>query len=275
MPSGISISLTNMQNAINASYSSTTNERPNNGFTTRIVQEERRNEAYENIFNARLVLNHAASNSTRVKSLLTDIQTKATTAADASTSTTDRATLVSEINTIAARINDRIEVAQYEDSPLLDGSFSGENRLKFVTGLTTNVDTQLPDYIDLQSNSDNVEIASTDDDSGELIAQYNGSELTSDTETLIFSKFENEVAEAIDLVSITISDTSQVTGRLDARVARLADRELLQTESDEMQSPQTTMQKLVDSLNSNPISSLQVQGNLTTGGFIRLLNSNA
>lgn len=263
----------NMQSAIASSKLRSSDTTLGSGFAARIVQADRRNDAYENIFNARVVLDHASGNANRIKNLLTDIQTKATTAADTTTNTSDRATLVSEINAIAERINSRIQEAQYDENPLLDGTYSGEDRLKFVTGLTTNVDTLLPDYVDLQSESDNLDIASSNEDSGTLSAQFNDIDLTSKTEELIFSKFENEIAKAIDLVNTKIGETEDVTSRLDARVARLKDRELIQDDVNAMQLPQTTMQKIVDRLNSNPIASLQVQGNLTTGGFIRLLNS--
>jgi len=286
MSTGVSVSLSNMQSAIRYSTTASNNSDAEvdaqvdsdrlfgSGISIDIVQEERRQEAYDNIFDARVVLTNASSTISRIGTLLADIQTKATTAADSDTTTTERAALVVEINDIAERINSRIANFQYEENPLLDGTYSGENRLSFITGLTTNVDTLLPNYIDLQSESDNIQLAEADEDTGSLTVQFNGEDLTDETEELIFSKFENEVAKAIELIDTKNDETTEVADRLDTRVERLADTVYMDYRLDDLEAPQTTMQKLVEELNTNPMTALQVQGNISLEGFVQLLNSN-
>jgi len=286
MSTGVSVSLSNMQSAIRYSTAASNNSDAEvdaqvdsdrlfgSGISIDIVQEERRQEAYDNIFDARVVLTNASSTISRIGTLLADIQTKATTAADSDTTTTERAALVVEINDIAERINSRIANFQYEENPLLDGTYSGENRLSFITGLTTNVDTLLPNYIDLQSESDNIQLAEADEDTGSLTVQFNGEDLTDETEELIFSKFENEVAKAIELIDTKNDETTEVADRLDTRVERLADTVYMDYRLDDLEAPQTTMQKLVEELNTNPMTALQVQGNISLEGFVQLLNSN-
>ena len=241
---------------------------------------DRKAASLNNITRASKILDKAEIATRDIQSFLNAVQTKTTSLAAIvdSTSTSDiasRETLVNEINSLGQRIHQQVDLTLYEDKRLLDGTFAGENRIVYATGYTDAGTTRLPNYINFEPQGTELNLGELLSD--EFQAAVEGDYLSSDSDALSVSQFSRMVSESLTKVSQVLTSTESTSERLSNKAQRIRDQDTYETDDTQTSTALAQLVSTFDNarqtLGANVSSAVYTQGNLNTGGILRILAS--
>ena len=242
--------------------------------------EARRQSALENITQADRLLSRAELAANTIQSILGLIDSTTEQLNTLNDNNNDdsetRTRLIDEINALGDQINDQVDLALYEQDPLLDGSFSGENRLVFSTGFTNGGVTRLPDFINLRPQGASLDL-------GQLLssgfqADVDGTFLSEDSDSFSLSQFGDIVAESLNKVESVLSSAQNTTERLSKTAVRIREFDTFdqnETSDQSLLGALATSLQDADGTTLTGLSAVAVftQGNLSTKGILNILNT--
>lgn len=173
-------------------------------------------QALSNIGDAKSLLSVAESGLTRINDIMVQMRNKAEAAASDTLGQDERDAVITQLKEFAAQIDDTVDQTEWNDTKLIDGSFSTSS-LTFQTGADKGDTTTLTGLTDMKASGSVLNVGSSATITSSSVTGLNSASSASD-----FASYMDDINTAMDKVSAQLSKVGSLSARLTFKEDQIA-----------------------------------------------------